>query len=119
MGLAAAWRLSLRGVQAVVLERFSPGHAHGSSHGATRIFRFAYDDARYVAMAQQALPLWREAAADLVTITGGLDIGDPAFLHRCAAALRSHGAEARELSTREARERFPWVSFGDQPVLYS
>src|SRR5436190_23373329 len=53
MGSATAWWLARRGVDTVLLEQFGPGHARGSSHGASRIFRLAYDDPVYVRMAQR------------------------------------------------------------------
>ena len=79
MGSATAWWLARRGVDTVLLEQFEQGHVRGSSHGATRIFRLAYDDRRYVRMAREALPLWRELEADagrsLLVTTGGVDHG--------------------------------------------
>ncbi|WP_276206106.1 FAD-dependent oxidoreductase [Williamsia sp. 1135] len=34
MGSAAAWHLARRGVDTVLLERFTPGHTNGASHGS-------------------------------------------------------------------------------------
>ena len=64
MGSATAWWLARRGVDVVLLEQFELGHDRGSSHGDTRIFRFAYPDPRYVELAMAALPLWRELEAE-------------------------------------------------------
>ena len=81
MGSSTAWWLARRGRSVVLLEQFEQGHLRGSSHGGSRIFRLAYPDAEYVALAQAALPLWRELEADaevpLLDTTGGLDHGDP------------------------------------------
>ncbi|HEY2985262.1 MAG TPA: FAD-dependent oxidoreductase, partial [Jatrophihabitantaceae bacterium] len=63
MGSAAAWRLAARGADTVLLERFEPGHVRGASHGASRIFRFAYPDPFYVELAVRALPHWRDVEA--------------------------------------------------------
>ena len=63
MGAATAWRLSHRGLRVALLEQFQAGHDHGSSHGRARVFRFSYDDAQYVRMAMDALPLWRALEA--------------------------------------------------------
>ncbi|HEY5012816.1 MAG TPA: FAD-dependent oxidoreductase, partial [Acidimicrobiia bacterium] len=60
MGSAAAWRIASRGRSVLVLEQFDRGHARGSSHGGSRIFRYAYPDAEYVAFARRARPLWAE-----------------------------------------------------------
>src|SRR5205809_4191911 len=64
MGLAAAWALRRAGREVLVLEQFRIGHTHGSSHGAGRIFRLAYDEPEWVRLAQEALPLWRELEAE-------------------------------------------------------
>ena len=60
IGLAAGRALVRRGVRVTVLEQFRVGHARGSSHGTSRIFRLAYQEPRYVRLAQESLPLWRE-----------------------------------------------------------
>jgi monomeric sarcosine oxidase len=123
VGLSSAWRLALAGRRAVVFERFPLGHDRGSSHGPTRIFRFAYDDPVYVRLAQRALPLWRELEHDsgehLLEITGGFDVGEPSYLERCEAALRTCGAQVDLLRPAARRERFPWFEAEDGPALYS
>ena len=45
---SAAWQLAARGHPVLLLERVAQGHAHGSSHGATRLFRLAYAQPAYV-----------------------------------------------------------------------
>ena len=123
VGLSAAWRLALAGRTVAVFERFPLGHDRGSSHGATRIFRFAYDDPVYVRLAQAALPLWREledrAGERLLEITGGFDVGDSAYLDSCEAALRACGARAERLTPDDFRERFPWFERGSDHALFS
>lgn len=122
MGLSAAWRLAAAGGEVVVFERFRIGHSSGSSHGATRIFRFAYDDPLYVRMARATLPLWREleqGRGEILRITGGIDVGDPAYLKRCAEALEEGGAAFEHLEPEERRKRFGWLRAGDDPALWS
>jgi sarcosine oxidase len=123
VGLSAAWRLAEAGQDVVVLEQFDLGHDRGSSHGATRIFRFAYDDPVYVRLAQEALPLWRELESktgrSLLHITGGIDVGDPAYLEGCSAALRACGARAQHLGPISRRDRFPWLSLGEEGCIFS
>lgn len=108
MGLASAWALARAGRDAVVLEQFDVGHVHGSSHGDSRIFRFAYDDPEWVALAQEALPLWRElevaSGEELLSLTGLLDArADSAPLR---TALDTRGAEYELLDPQETRRRF-------------
>jgi sarcosine oxidase len=60
MGSATAWALAARGADVALYEQFDDGHARGSSHGRTRIFRLAYPEAHWVALAEAALAGWRE-----------------------------------------------------------
>lgn len=92
----------------LVLEQFRVGHDRGSSHGSSRIFRFAYDEPSWVRLAQEALPLWRELEAEsgveLLALPGSLDTGrDPEPLCR---ALESAGAEFELLEPAEVERRF-------------
>jgi sarcosine oxidase len=110
MGAATAWRLAQRGLRPVVLEQFDVGHAHGSSHGTVRVFRFSYGDPAYVRMAMEALTLWREieraSGRDLLTSLGQLDWGEP-YVEANLAAMQACGAEARFLDGSEASDRYP------------
>ena len=121
MGSATAWALASEGRTVLLLERFAVGHDHGSSHGTSRIFRLSYPDAEHVAMAQEALPLWRELEAQsgqrVLITTGGLDFGKNTEEH--ASALASCGADHESLTGDEARARWPWLSApGDGEVLF-
>src|SRR5438552_16206003 len=100
MGLAAARALARAGREPLVLEQFRVGHTHGSSHGATRIFRLAYEESEWVRLAQEALPLWRELEAEsgetLLELTGLVDLlDDPA---RLTATLDAAGTTYEPLS---------------------
>jgi sarcosine oxidase len=120
MGSASARALAGDGREVVVLERFPLGHRRGSSHGRSRIFRFSYGDRRYVRMAMEALPMWREvegeAERELVRTTGGLDLGPAVDDH--AAALRAEGAAFQILDGDQAARRFGFMAFPSGPVLY-
>ncbi len=112
IGSAAARALAARGVRAVLLEQFGLGHARGSSHGTTRIFRFSYPDPGYVRMAVGAREAWRrledEAGDELLVTTGGLDTGPEA--RSCAAALAACGVRHRWLAAGELSARFPQIA---------
>jgi sarcosine oxidase len=109
MGTAAARELANRGRHTLVLERFTFGHANGSSGGPTRIFRYAYHRADYVRLAMSALEAWREleeaSGQMLLRVTGGIDVG-PAALER-AGLLEGAGARVERLLGAEAGERWP------------
>lgn len=118
-GSAAARSLARTGREVVLLEQFGFGHTRGSSHGASRIFRFSYPDPMYVAMAMEALGLWREFEDDtgreLVTTTGGFDAGP--VLSGQAEALDACGAKFEWLSGAEVAERHPVLSFRAEDTL--
>jgi len=80
MGLATARELRQAGRKVVVCEQFALGHDRGSSHGGSRIIRLSYPDERWVRLAQESFPLWRELEADsgrpLLDLHGTLDLGD-------------------------------------------
>jgi sarcosine oxidase len=120
MGSATARALSRSGKHVVLLERFALGHARGSSHGRSRIFRFSYPDRRYVRMAMEALPLWREVEVDageeLLRTTGGLDFGPAVSGH--AEALGAEGARFELLDEADVAARFPYLRPPEGPALF-
>jgi sarcosine oxidase len=121
MGSSAAWWLARRGLDVVVLEQFEAGHVRGSSHGSSRIFRLAYPDRRYVAMAAEALPLWGElsdeAGVALLRTVGGLDHGYEPSVRAVADAMAAEGVAHSWLSAEEAAARWPGLVF-TSPVLF-
>jgi sarcosine oxidase len=114
MGAAAAWRLTRAGRSVILLEQFEVGHDRGSSHGAVRVFRLSYDDAQYVRMAMEALPLWREleeaAGVQLLTVTGGYDFGSTSALEAHTRALASARASFEMVTGKGVMARFPSIS---------
>jgi sarcosine oxidase len=78
MGSAAAWALAGRGADVTLYEQFDEGHIRGSSHGRTRIFRLAYPEEHWVALAEEALGGWREleraAGHDLLELHGLVEL---------------------------------------------
>src|SRR5262245_27745689 len=82
MGSAALYSLARRGRRVIGIERFTPGHDHGSSHGLSRIIRLGYyEHPSYVPLVRRAYELWRELEArsgrKLLTVTGILEVGAP------------------------------------------
>jgi sarcosine oxidase len=99
-------------VRPVLLEQFELGHARGSSHGATRIFRLSYPDPGYVRMAVAGREAWSrledDAGERLLVMTGGLDAGPGAAA--CAAALGECGVPRSWLPAAEVSARFPGIA---------
>jgi sarcosine oxidase len=113
MGSAAAYHLARRGRRVLAIERFGIPNDMGSSHGLTRIIRYAQSDSRYVVLVRRAYELWRaleaEAGEQLLHITGSLEGGLPGEkLEREVRASLEAAAVAFELLTgREVNQRFP------------
>lgn len=114
MGSAAAYHLARRGKRVLGLDRFSPPHTMGSSHGQTRIIREAYfEHPCYVPIVQRAYTLWdelaRTAAMPLLLPTGGLMIGAPdsAVFTGAKRSAETHRLPHEVWSAATVRERFP------------
>lgn len=114
MGSAALRELSRRGLHVLGIERFTPGHDRGSSHGATRIIRLAYfEHPSYVPLLRRSYELWREleehSGQALINITGIAEIGPPdGFLIKgVLASVRTHALRHELLSAEELTRRFP------------
>jgi sarcosine oxidase len=114
MGSAALRSLAARGLRALGIERFVPGHDRGSSHGATRIIRLSYfEHPSYVRLLREAYPLWRElearAGRRLLHITGIVEIGVPQseLVKGTLAAARAHGLAHEVLDAGELMRRYP------------
>ncbi|HWE62966.1 MAG TPA: N-methyl-L-tryptophan oxidase [Chloroflexota bacterium] len=114
MGSAAAAHLARRGRRVLGLDAYARGHANGSSHGRSRIIREAYYEApEYVPLVQRAYALWRaleeETGRDLLTITGGLNLGRPAgeLVRGAVHSAQVHGLPYEQLTAAEVTGRFP------------
>src|SRR5438132_1511612 len=114
MGSAALYTLARRGVRVLGIERFAPGHDHGSSHGATRIIRLAYwEHPSYVPLLRRAYELWREleaaAGQQLLHITGVAEIGPPdgVLVRGTLAAAQLHALPHEVLAAPELMRRLP------------
>jgi sarcosine oxidase len=114
MGSAAARHLAARGQRVLGLERFTPAHDRGSSHGRSRIIRQSYfEDPAYVPLLQRAYELWaqaeRDSGADLLTLTGGLYLGPPdsAPVAGSLRAARDWDLPHEVLDAAAVRARFP------------
>jgi sarcosine oxidase len=114
MGSAAAYQLAGRGRRVLGLERYTPAHDRGSSHGQSRIIRQAYfEDPSYVPLLLRAYELWerleRETGDDLMTLTGGLMIGPPdsrTFTGSIATA-DEYGLPYEVYDAAELKHRYP------------
>jgi sarcosine oxidase len=114
MGSAALHRLAVRGVRALGIEQYEPGHDRGSSHGATRIIRLGYfEHPSYVSLLREVYPLWRELEAKigrrLLHVTGIVEIGKPEseLVKGTLAAARQHALPHEVLDAAALMRRYP------------
>jgi sarcosine oxidase len=110
MGLATGRALKRRGREPIVYEQFDRGHARGSSHGRSRIFRLAYAEPEYVRLAQESFALWRELEEEtgetLLELNGLLEIVTT-LEESTAPTLDACGIAWERLDGPEAERRYP------------
>jgi len=122
VGSATAWQLARRGARVLGIDRFSPPHDRGSSHGSTRITRLAVGEGpQYVPLVRRSHQIWREIEAAtgeaLFQQTGGVVIGAQAapgavhgqddFVGQTIEIARRHGIAHELLDPDALRARFP------------
>jgi sarcosine oxidase len=133
-GAATLYQLARRGVHAVGIDRFSPPHIYGSTHGDTRITREAIGEGEsYAPLVRRSHAIWRELEAetgqDLLTQCGGLIIeaagGGAAGHHRheflagTIACANRYGIKHELLSAADVAGRFPQFALdGDESAYF-
>jgi sarcosine oxidase len=114
IGSAAACHVAGRGLRVLGIDRHSPPHALGSSHGRTRIIREAYfEHPLYVPLVRRAYELWaaleRESGRPLLRIVGGLNLGRPdsALVAGARRSVEQHGVPHAVLQAAEVAADHP------------
>lgn len=122
-GSAALRFLAAAGHKVTGYERFEIGHRRGSSHGNSRIIRYAYPDPLYTNLMTSAFPLWEDlcekTGRDLMVKCGGVTFapdGHPE-LDATIAALSSAGVAHTVMPSGDAMQRFPAFRFTDDEVV--
>ncbi|MEV6068980.1 N-methyl-L-tryptophan oxidase [Nocardia sp. NPDC052001] len=120
MGSAAAYHLAAQGYRVLGLERFTPVHNRGSSHGGSRIIRQSYfEDPAYVPLLLRSYELWEQLARDsgdeVYRLTGGLYVGPPESLTVAGSlrASRTWSLPHEVMDAAEIRKAFP--NFAPEP----
>ncbi len=114
MGSAAAYHLAARKQRVLGLEKFTPAHDKGSSHGGSRIIRQSYfEDPAYVPLLLRAYELWellaKESGREVYRVTGGLFSGPPDSLTVAGSrrAAQEWSLPHDVLDAGEVSARFP------------
>ncbi len=126
MGSAAAYHLAARGQRVLGLERHTPAHDQGSSHGGSRLVRQSYfEDPAYVPLLLRAYELWeqlgRDSGQDVLTLTGGLFLGrqDSLTFAGSLRASQQWDLPHEVLSAADVRRRFPtFTPAEDELAMY-
>ncbi len=132
MGAAATYQLAKRGARVLGLDRFTPPHVHGSTHGGTRVTRLAVGEGeQYIPLVRRSHEIWRaierESGADLLTQNGALIVSSPAskatthvegFFRNTVTAAARHGIAHELLDAAQIRTRFPQFDVQDDESGY-
>lgn len=121
-GASTAYHAARLGKRVLLIEKYQIGHAHGSSHGPSRIIRLGYSDPHHVHLAQLAYGAWSEIEAEsgetLMVKTGGLDFSLHAThsLNATRRCLLSEEIPHDWLDAAEIKSRFPQFNLPDSAV---
>lgn len=122
VGSAALYQSAKLGAKLVGIDRFTPPHDQGSSHGDTRITRQAIGEGReFVPLVLRSNEIWEELEAasgrSLMTRNGGLVLatsglvgshhGSISFLQDTIDAARAFGIPHQQLTSDEIRRLYP------------
>lgn len=114
VGAAALLHSARRGVRALGLDRFPPGHDRGSSHGESRIIRRSYfEHPDYVPLLHSAYQLWDELSAlrgeELFHRTGQIYFGpaNGTVIPGVLASAKKHALDVQRLTIGEAQKEYP------------
>lgn len=121
-GAATLYQLAGRGIRAVGIDRYSPPHELGSTHGETRITRQAIGEGvAYVPLALRSHEIWRQLEAEtgekLLTQSGCLIIGRmdeeangpirSSFLATTQGVAKTFGIDHEILGPADIQHRYP------------
>ena len=122
-GAATLLALARRGIRCEGIDRFSPPHDRGSSHGLSRLIRLCYyEHPDYVPLLRESYALWAtlqsQWARPILRITGGLYVGTPTdpFIEGSRQSAVTHRLAHEVLSRATVAERYPQFRLRDDEV---
>ncbi len=123
-GSASMRELSLRGLRVLGIDRFSPPHDRGSSHGETRIIRKAYfEHPDYVPLLHRSWDLWQsceETSGRSLLVRCDLVMSgeeQSEVISGARESARQHGLPIENLSVAEACRRYPVLDLPESHVV--
>ena len=132
MGSATVYQLARKGNRVLGIDRYSPPHVHGSTHGDTRITRLGIGEgAQYTPLAMRSHQIWRElehaTGRTLMTTHGGLVLSSKAktsqshseiFFANTVAAAVKYEIPHQIWDAGQIRQRFPQFNVADDESGY-
>ncbi len=132
MGSATAYQLARKGHRVLGIDRHSPPHVHGSTHGDTRITRLGIGEgAQYTPLAMRSHEIWRdlerETGRTLLTTNGLLVLSSAAktsrthvenFFANTIAAARKYEIPHELWDAAQIRRRFPQFNVAHDEAGY-
>ena len=122
-GSSALYHLSKTQYTVCGIDRFTPPHVFGSSHGQSRIIRQAYHESpMYVPLVKEAYNLWHEleqiSGEQLLLQTGGVILGieEGMVIHGARLSAETHGVPYEYLHSKEIKKRFPALKPTEETV---
>src|SRR3954471_10625518 len=122
-GSSALYHLSKTKYTICGIDRFTPPHAFGSSHGQSRIIRQAYHESpMYVPLVKEAYNLWHEleqiSGEQLLLQTGGIILGseESRIIKGARLSAETHGVLYEYLHSKEIKQIFPVLKPKEETV---
>ena len=113
-GSSALYHLCKTNRKVIGIDRFTPPHAFGSSHGESRIIRQAYhENTLYVPLVKKAYSYWykleKEANKRLLLKTGGIMLGDEqaSVVTGSMLSAKTYDIAYEYLNYHDLQKRFP------------
>ena len=132
MGSASLRQAAKRSIKVLGIDRFSPPHQMGSSHGESRITRLAVGEgAEYLPFVRRSHQIWREIEAETdrkLLYQSGVCIVTPGdssrtsgshwdrFVDRTALIAEDAGIDFERLRAQDVRRRVPQLLLRDDDI---
>lgn len=120
VGSTTAAHLQRFGKKTLLIDQFTLGHSNGSSHGKSRITKFAHAAPAYLPLAcdstAQIRELEKKRGEQLIAMAdrGGVLFGAKERMEQMAANLAHCNLPSELLTAAEARKRYPEYHYGDE-----
>ncbi|RIK44870.1 MAG: N-methyl-L-tryptophan oxidase [Chloroflexi bacterium] len=115
-GSAITARLAQRGQRVLGIDRYTPPHDKGSSHGHSRLIRVSsVEHPSYTPIMQRSYELWHDleqaTGLQVFTRTGGISFGPPdeEVIRDLPPAYEPYGLPYQWIERDEARSRYPML----------